>query len=100
VGIAAIEDRAYHADCVRRTLLERARLEAALGALGVSWPESAANFLLVELGERAEAVYRSLKQAGLLVRWWSAPELRTKIRISVGKPEDNDRLIAALKTVI
>ena len=100
VGIAAIEDRAYHADCVRRTLLERARLEAALGALGVSWPESAANFLLVEPGERAEAVYRSLKQAGLLVRWWSAPELRTKIRISVGKPEDNDRLIAALKTVI
>jgi histidinol-phosphate/aromatic aminotransferase/cobyric acid decarboxylase-like protein len=34
---------------------------------------------------------------GLLVRWWSTPELRTKLRISIGKPEDNARLLAALK---
>jgi histidinol-phosphate aminotransferase len=100
IGIAAIEDRAYHEDCISRTLDQRARLEAALGALGLTWPESAANFLLVEIGDRAEAVYRSLKQAGLLCRWWSAPELRTKIRISVGKPDDNDRLLAALKTIL
>jgi histidinol-phosphate aminotransferase len=98
IGIAALEDRAYLEDCVRRTLAERARLEAALGEMGLWWPTSAANFLLVEIGERAEEVYRALKRQGLLVRWWPAPELRTRIRISVGKPEDNDRLIAALKT--
>jgi histidinol-phosphate aminotransferase len=97
LGIAALGDRAYHEDCVRRTLDERAHLEAAIGELGLTWPEAAANFLLVEIGERAEEVYQTLKQAGLLVRWWRAPELRTKIRISVGKPEDNARLIAALK---
>jgi histidinol-phosphate aminotransferase len=97
IGIAALEDRAYHTDCVRRTLEERARLEAALAALGLTWPEPAANFLLVEIGSRAEELYLALKQKGLLVRWWSAPELRTKLRISVGKPADNDRLIAALK---
>ena len=62
--------------------------------LGLTWPESAANFLLVEIGARAEEIYLALKQKGLLVRWWSAPELRTKLRISVGKPADNDRLIA------
>jgi histidinol-phosphate aminotransferase len=100
IGIAALEDRAYLDDCVRRTLDQRARLEAALGDLGLTWPESAANFLLVEIGERAEEIYLALKQVGLLVRWWSAPELRTKLRISVGKPDDNDRLIAALKTAL
>jgi histidinol-phosphate aminotransferase len=100
IGIAALEDRTYLDDCVRRTLAERARLEAALGDLGLTWPESSANFLLVEIGERAEEIYLALKQSGLLVRWWSAPELRTKIRISVGKPDDNDRLLAALKTAI
>jgi len=100
IGIAALEDRAYLADGVRRTLEERARLEAALAALGLTWPESAANFLLVELGERAEAVYLALKQKGLLIRWWPAPELRTKLRISVGKPADNERLIAALKLLV
>jgi histidinol-phosphate aminotransferase len=100
IGIAALEDRAYHADCVRRTLDERARLEAALGAMGLTWPESAANFLLVEIGPRAEEIYLALKQKGLLIRWWSAPGLDTKLRISVGKPTDNDRLIAALKMLI
>jgi histidinol-phosphate aminotransferase len=100
IGIAALEDRAHHEDGVRRTLAERARLEAALAALGLTWPESAANFLLVEVGERAEQIYQSLKKSGLLVRWWSAPELRTAIRISVGKPADNDRLLAALRPLI
>ena len=35
IGIAALEDRAYLEECVRRTLAERARLEAALGELGL-----------------------------------------------------------------
>jgi histidinol-phosphate aminotransferase len=100
IGIAALEDRAYHAEGVRRTLEERARLEAALAGLGLPWPESAANFLLVEIGPRAEEIYLALKQIGLLIRWWAAPELNTKLRISVGKPTDNDRLIAALKMLI
>jgi histidinol-phosphate aminotransferase len=100
IGIAALEDRAYHADGVRRTLEERARLEAALAGMGLTWPESAANFLLVEIGPRAEEIYLALKQKGLLIRWWSAPELRSKIRISVGKPADNDRLIAAINLLI
>jgi histidinol-phosphate aminotransferase len=97
LGVAALEDRSYHEDCVRRTLDQRARLERELEALGWSWPESAANFLLCEIGDRAEQIYKALKDEGLLVRWWSAPELRTKIRISVGDPDENDHLIAALK---
>ena len=97
LGIAALEDRAYHEDCVRRTLDQRTRLERELETLGWSWPESAANFVLCEIGDRAEQIYTALKEEGLLVRWWSAPELRTKIRISVGSADENDHLIAALK---
>jgi histidinol-phosphate aminotransferase len=99
LGVAALEDRSYHEDCVRRTLDQRARLERELQALGWSWPESAANFLLCEIGERAETVYTALKDEGLLVRWWRAPELRTKIRISVGNSDENDHLLAALARV-
>ena len=96
IGVAALDDRAGHEQAVRRTLDERARLERELAALGVSWPESAANFLLCGIGPRAEAVYLALKQQGLLVRWWRTPELTSKVRISVGKPAENDRLLAAL----
>ena len=97
IGVAALEDRSYHEQCVRQTLDQRARLERELETIGWTWPESAANFLLCEIGDRAEDVYSALKQEGLLVRWWKAPELRTKIRISVGNPDENDHLIAALK---
>jgi histidinol-phosphate aminotransferase len=100
LGTAALEDRAYHEEGVRRTLDQRARLEEALGRHGWVWPESAANFLLVEIGTRAEEIYRALKAQGLLVRWWSTPELVTKIRFSVGSPEDNARLIAALEGIV
>jgi histidinol-phosphate aminotransferase len=97
IGVAALEDRSYHEQCVRQTLDQRARLERELETLGWTWPESAANFLLCEIGERAEEVYSALKQEGLLVRWWKTPELRTKIRISVGNADENDHLLAALK---
>ncbi len=100
LGVAALEDRAYHEECMRRTLEQRAWVEGALGALGLRWPEAAANFLLVEIGERAEEVYRALRDQGLLVRWWATPELRTKIRISIGRPAENDRVCAAIGRLI
>jgi histidinol-phosphate aminotransferase len=100
LGTAALEDRASHEAAMQGTLAERARVERELAALGLSWPESRANFLLVEVGARAEAVYAALKDARVLVRWWSAPELRTKLRITVGRPDQNDRLLAALRPLL
>jgi histidinol-phosphate aminotransferase len=100
LGVAALADRKTHEEAMRSTLDERARLERDLAALGLTWPESRANFLLVELGERAETVYNALKEAGLLVRWWAAPELRTKLRISVGRPDQNNKLLAALRGLL
>jgi histidinol-phosphate aminotransferase len=100
LGVAALEDRTHHEETLRRTLDERARLEAALAVLGATWPESGANFLFCEFGERAESIYRALKDGGLLVRWWPSPELRTKLRITVGKPDENDRLMAALRAAV
>jgi len=97
LGVAALEDRAYYEACVRATVQERTRMEAAIAPLGLAFPEPAANFLFVDLGERAQHMYETLKREGLLVRWWSAPELRTKLRITVGKPAENDRILAALR---
>jgi histidinol-phosphate aminotransferase len=97
LGAAALQDRDHHRSLVKRTLDERARLESALAALGWSWPQSRANFLLCEVGERAGELYRALKSRGILVRWWDTDALRTKLRITVGRPEWTDRLLAALR---
>ena len=77
---------------------ERARLSAALAGLaGVThvWP-SDANFLLVEFHEPARALSR-LREARLLVRdFRDRPGLERALRITVGSPEQNDRLVRSL----
>jgi len=97
LGIAALRDRATHLAQVRRTVIERQRLEQELAALGWTWATSAANFLLCEVGPRAGEIYRALKERGILVRWWDKPALATKLRITVGKPADDDLLLKHLR---
>ena len=97
LGMAALNDRDYHRELVRKTLAERLRLETGLAAFGWSWPASAGNFLLCEVGPRAPELYAALKARGLLVRYWSKPSLASKLRITVGKPEHTDLLLRHLK---
>ena len=97
LGIAALNDRDYHRDLVRNTLAERQRLERELAAFGWTWPASAGNFLLCEVGPRAAELYQGLKQRGVLVRYWNRPGLATKLRITVGLPAQTDLLLAHLR---
>ena len=97
LGCAAIGDRDYHRELVARTLSERQRLEQSLKRFGWSWPASAANFLLVEVGARAGELYRALKARKVLVRWWYRPELATKLRITVGRSEHTEQLVRLLE---
>ena len=50
-------------------------------------------------GRPAGEVKRALEAEGGLVRYFDKPGLRDCIRISAGRPEDTDRLLAALKKV-
>lgn len=100
LGIAALNDRDYHRELVRKTLTERQRLERELGSLGWTWPHSAGNFLLCEVGLRAAELYQGLKARGILVRYWDKPGLATKLRITVGQPAWNDRLLQSLSDLL
>jgi len=58
--------------------------------------DSDANFILVETRD-AEEFVRQARQAGILVRQFPGQdELRNCVRITIGRPEDNDRLIRAI----
>jgi histidinol-phosphate aminotransferase len=80
-------------------LSERARLENELAKLGWTWPTSAANFLLCDVGPRAGEIYRALKERGILIRWWDRPTLSDKLRITVGLPAHTDLLLQHLKAL-
>lgn len=83
---------------VARVRSERARLHAAMAGLPVVrrvYP-SQGNFLLVRLQD-AESAYRALLAAGIVVRdQRAAPSLGDALRITVGTPEQNDRVLAVL----
>jgi histidinol-phosphate aminotransferase len=81
---------------------ERGRLHAALAATpGVAVFPSAANFLLVRVPD-APAAFAGLKARGVLVRSFhgSHPLLEHCLRITVGTPEENATLLAALRASV
>jgi histidinol-phosphate aminotransferase len=84
---------------VEEVLRERARLSETLRQLSNTirvWP-SDANFVLAEFRDVDLALSRS-RAARLLIRDVRAqPGLEKALRISVGTPEQNDRLLEALK---
>lgn len=95
----AAPSRAETAARVRETVAERGRLAHGLhGVEGVRRVHpSQANFLLVRFDDSAAALERLLR-AGIVVRDMSAmPQLRDALRISIGTPEQNDRVVAALQ---
>ncbi len=78
---------------------ERERLFAALERLPGLHPfPSLGNFLLVRVGEPLEAgpVVEGLASAGILVRRFSAGRLHTCFRLTIGTPEQNQRVLSAL----
>lgn len=77
---------------------ERARLHAALAATpGVRRVyASQGNYLLARFDD-AEAAFRALLAAGVVVRdQRAAPQLGDALRITIGSPSQNDRVLAAL----
>lgn len=78
---------------------ERTRLEAALDEMpGIRRYPSAANFVLVRLPDGPRA-FEGLKARGILVRSFqgSHPLLADCLRLTVGTPEENGKLIDALR---
>lgn len=95
-AIAALHDTAYTAACVAETLSERERLRAALAAAGYKSLPSQGNFLCVHFGERVDEVDNRLRSRGILVRRLKAYKMPEYLRITVGTPEQNTRLLNAL----
>ena len=79
---------------------ERQRLKEELSAIeGIKVYDSCANFFLIKVSD-ADFVHKSLIQKGILTRNISyLPNLENHIRISIGKKEENDALIRALKEI-
>ena len=104
LGLAAFLDRGHAENTWAAVRGARDRLADELAALGFSAPPSQANFLLAQAPARstltAQDIYLALKERGILVRYFDAPRLKDKLRITIGTPEQNSRLVAALTALL
>jgi histidinol-phosphate aminotransferase len=84
-----------------RIVAERARLEAGLDRLGFERFASAANFVLARVAD-APAALEALKGRGILVKslHGSHPLLAHCLRLTVGTPDENAKLLEALASIL
>lgn len=98
-GIASLADREYLFGNVQRLVDRRAQLMAQLTDLPYLRPyPSASNFILCRVvGCDARALQQTLAERGILIRYYNSPGLTDHVRFSVGRPEDSEQLLAALR---
>jgi histidinol-phosphate aminotransferase len=94
---AALDDAVHHRRIVEMVISERERVRGALRGAGWEVPESHANFVLGRPpGGDAAGVAAELRDQQILVRHFPDGDLADRLRITVGTPEQNDALLAAL----
>ncbi|AYC28457.1 histidinol-phosphate transaminase [Paenisporosarcina cavernae] len=95
-AVAALEDE-EHLNASKQLVVEgRKELYQAFEQLGLSYTESMANFVFVNVGVDATDVYEKLLRKGIIVRNGSVWNLLTHLRVTIGTPEENLRFIKAL----
>ena len=101
VATAAIKDRKYFSENINKVKIERKRLTEQLRNIGFTVRRSFSNFVLVQIrnGGAAE-IYEALIEKNIYVRYFKYPGLEDKLRISIGTPEQDDKLLSALKEIL
>jgi histidinol-phosphate aminotransferase len=99
-ALAALDDESHVLECVRLIEAGRHFLYDEFKALGIKYAPSRANFILVDVGRSAAEIYQKLLREGVIVRPMTSFGMETALRITVGTPQENRRLVKALRSVL
>jgi len=98
-ALAALDDTA-HAERTRRLNARGLKLYVrAFRKLGLEFVPSAANFILVRVGE-GQRVCQEMQKRGVIVRAMDGYQLPEWVRISIGRPKENQRCLDALAAAL
>lgn len=98
-GLAALEDDEWIRKC--RDLNEEGKqyLYGGLDEMGLRYIPSMTNFILVDVKEDARLVFENLLKEGVIVRPMNGYGFNNFIRVTIGRPEENEEFIKALKKI-
>ena len=95
-ALAALEDEEHLGQTLALCATEKARVSRELVGLGCRPFPSQANFFLIDVGGDGRALYEHLLGQGVIVRPMNAYGFPGYIRITPGRPEENDRFLRSL----
>lgn len=98
-AIAALEDRPFVASCLRRNAAGMEQVQRGLDSLKLPWVPSDANFLLVKTGD-GRKVFAGLQKRGVIIRPMDGYGMPEWIRVTIGRPEQNDAFLNALAQLL
>ena len=100
-ALATLDDLPYYRENFRRIKATRARLTESLGQLGFNVLPSQTNFILARPPKFAAKEWlEKLRARKILVRWFSYPEVKDYIRITIGTDAEADALLRAAKKIL
>ncbi len=98
IGEIAINDTEYYRSITDRIIASRENLSKKLQDLGWHVLPSGANFIFAgKKGLSGETVYKRLKKAGILVRYFDTKGIRDFVRITIGTDEEMAALTKAIR---
>lgn len=100
-ALVALEDIDWLKARLAAIVAERDEMVRRLAVFPFLKPYSSqANFVLFRVEGRSAARLKArLEEEGVLIRYFQKPGLENCVRISAGRPQDTDRLVAALERI-
>ncbi len=97
---AVLADEAYLAKSVALNREGMGLISAFCEKYGLAYIPSMGNFITVDFAKPAAPIYEQLLQKGVIVRPIGGYGMPNHLRISIGLPEENQRLLQALKEIL
>ena len=98
-ALAALEDTDFVDKARQSNHAGLTQLSEGFAKLGLACPPSEGNFLLVEVAD-SRAVFELLERRGIIVRPLHGYGLSQYLRVTVGTPEENTRLLNTLEELL
>ena len=99
-ALSALADQAHLNDTVRMISEERERVRKILRRRGLSVLPSVTNFLAIDFGGPARPLQESLRDRRILTALIQESGYEAFLRVTIGRPGDNDRFLEALFEIL
>ena len=100
MGVAAVTDEDYFQEKVELICKTREEAKVRLEELGFTFTDSQTNFLFAAPSRiSARELFEKLKERHIYVRFFDKPRINRYLRITVGTPEEMERLYQAVAEI-